>query len=224
MFVNIFVLLYNFNMKFKKVKFDDISPQTFEHYNDIKVIVFDFDGTLYKNIDWTGYDKHVLKGIRKYFSELTDSQYEQMLVKHNVQEDTVTEDLARLFRDEKGSTELYVEYMDSLKFEGDFSNAKIFSEELLSQLSKKVKLFVLSNSSVPNIKFVCNKINLNLNAITKIYSNRFDVDDLSKTKRLKELIAELDVIPSQVLMVGDSIVNDLIPARKLGLKTLHVVD
>lgn len=211
-------------MRFKKVKFDDITLQTFIPYKDTKVIVFDFDGTLYKNIDWTGYDKYVLNGVRKYFSNLTDNQFEQLLIKYNVREDTITEDLAVLFKNEKGSNKLYLEFIDTLKFEGDFTNAKVFSEKLLEELSKKYKLFVLSNSSVPNIKFVCKRINLSLKSIIKIYSNRFDVDDLSKTKRLKELLQELNVAPQQVLMVGDSLVNDLIPARKLGLKTLHVVD
>ena len=211
-------------MNYKKVKFDDVSLKTFEQFQNIKVVVFDFDGTLYKDIDWTGFSEFFIDSIREMFPQLTKNQFEDMLARHNVSSESVMEDIARVFKLEKNSTKQFVDFLDTIKFEGNFTKAKAFPKRLLEDLSQNYRLFILSNSSGPNIQFVSQKINLNLTPFEKILSNRFEVDDLSKTKKLKELLIELNISPNQVLMVGDSIENDLNPARNLGMQTLLMLD
>lgn len=211
-------------MDFKNVKFSDVSLATFEQFKSVKAIVFDFDGTLYKNIDWTGFYEYFIKGVKKLFPQLTQKQFENLLKKHNVFEDSVMEDMARLFKAEKNSTKQYVEYLKTVKFDGDFSKAKAFPEDILEVLSKKNKLYILSNSSGENIKYLSPKIGLNLSYFEDILSNSFDIDDMSKTKKLKELLSYINIPAKQILMVGDSVQHDLIPAKNLGMQTLLMED
>lgn len=206
----------------KKTNYKDVSLNLFDSFKNIKLIVFDFDDTLYQNIGWHGFNDFVLKNTKEIFANLSQTEFENMLCKYNFTGDRIIESLAYITLKEKGSTKEFCRFVESIKFEGDYTAVKIFPADILKDLAKKYTLYILSNSSVPNIKFVSSRINLDLKPFKKIYSNQFKKEDLSKTKRLKDILKQSKLNPSQILMVGDSIQYDLLPAKQLGMQVLLV--
>ena len=206
----------------KKANYENICLNDFEKFKGLKAIIFDFDNTLYKDIDWLNYNEFVVENVRKIFAYLTDEEFENLLKKHNFNGDRVIESFAKICLEELGSTKKFWNFVKDIKFDGDYSHVKLFPRQILEELSKKYTLFILSNSSVDNIKYVSKQINLDLRFFTKIYDNKFKEDDLTKARSMKDILNESQIKPQQILMVGDSIVHDLIPAKSLGMKVMLI--
>ena len=60
----------------KKVNYENICLNDFEKFKGLKAIIFDFDNTLYKDIDWLNYNEFVVENVRKIFAYLTDEEFE----------------------------------------------------------------------------------------------------------------------------------------------------
>lgn len=206
----------------KKVNYSNICLEDFEKFKGLKAIVFDFDNTLYKDIDWLNYNDFVVENVRKIFDNLTDIEFENLLKKYNFNGDRVIEFFAKVCLDELGSTKKFWDFVKDIKFDGDYSHVKLFPHQILEELSKNYTLYILSNSSVDNIKYVSKKIGLDLSFFKKIYDNKFKEDDLTKARSMKDILRESKLQPSQILIVGDSIVHDLLPAKNLGMKVMLV--
>ena len=129
------------------VKFDEISIKTFKKFKDIKAIIFDFDDTLYRNLSWEGYDEFFLKNIRKILPNLTDEEFNNLLKHGGYLPSRPAETFAKILVDKIGTTRPLVEFLKTVKYETDWQNAKVFSSEVLTELSKKYKLYIVSNSS-----------------------------------------------------------------------------
>lgn len=201
-------------------KFDNLNIKTFKNFKNLKLIIFDFDDTLYRNLSWKGYNEFFMLNIRKIFSSYTDKEFKNLLIKHDYNENRSSETIAKVFLSEFGSTKKLVEFLNSIKYETDWENAILFSQEILQYLNNKYKLIIVSNSSEENINFVSKNIGLDLSVFYKISSNKFNKEDLSKAKVIKDILNLENLKPSQVLMVGDSMEYDILPAKQLGLNTL----
>jgi putative hydrolase of the HAD superfamily len=55
-----------------------------------------------------------------------------------------------------------------------------------------------------------------------IFSKILITQEMDKKRLYKELIDELDILPSHVFVCGDRVCPDLTPARELGCRTVHV--
>lgn len=208
----------------KKSNYKKISVKAFENFKDIKAVIFDFDNTLYKDIDWVGYDEFVIENMKKIFSHLSEEEFEKMLKKHNFNGDRVIEFFAEVCVKELNSTKKFWPFIRDIKFDGDYSKVKLFPHDVLVELSKKYDLYILSNSSVPNIEFVAKRINLDLSMFKKLFDNKFKEDDLTKARSMKDILDFTKLPPNQILMVGDSIYHDLLPAQKLGMQVMLIED
>ena len=111
-----------------------------------------------------------------------------------------------------------------MDFACNWEEGEIFPQELLEKLSKKYKLIIVSNSAEENIKFVSKNMGIDLKYFKEIISNQFKKEDLTKAYNLKKILKKENVLPSQILMVGDSYKYDLKPARELGFRTLLIKD
>ena len=212
-------------MRFVTTNYNTINYKTFEKFKDVKVIIFDFDDTLYKYLKWTGYNDFFINNVRNMFPELTNNQFNFYLKKYKIiNSDRVSENTAKLLLDLHGSTAQLVNFLNTIKYPCNWAEGQIFPQSLLEKLSKKYKLFIVSNSSEPNIKFVSKNMGINLKFFTSILSNKFDIIDLTKVSVFKKIIKNENLLPSEFLMVGDSIKYDLLPAKKLGFKTLLIKD
>ena len=53
--------------------------------NNIKVIIFDFDNTLYSGVDWTTtWSEYCKQGLRQVMKDYTDDEFEECLKKNEM--------------------------------------------------------------------------------------------------------------------------------------------
>ena len=95
-----------------------------------------------------------------------------------------------------------------------------FAKDLLSSLCKKYRLGVLANQS-DGVRDRLKRFGI-LQFFTTIVSS-FDYDLHKPDIRLFKIAAkQANVVPQSILMVGDRLDNDVVPAKQMGFKTLWV--
>ena len=107
-------------------------------------------------------------------------------------------------------------------FEKDIAKDKINQEmiSLVEQIKiKNIKLGIISN--IPNPLYDLIRQN-NLQAMFDEIVYSYDFGITKPDHRLFEImVSKLGVKPSEVVVVGDSLNNDINPAKELGMKTIH---
>lgn len=91
--------------------------------------------------------------------------------------------------------------------------------ELLQSLNPKLKLVLLTNSPQPDSDTILQKLGIRDLFHKKIFSAK---KPSMSTERFKEISTELNIPLNQILSVGDNLINDILPARKLGCKTIYI--
>ncbi|PQJ78810.1 HAD family hydrolase [Polaribacter porphyrae] len=195
-------------------------------YENIKVIAFDADDTLWVN--------------ETYFRE-AEHQFAKLLSKYETEN--------------KIDQELFKKEIDNLYFYGygikgfilsmiecalEISNYQISSktiesiinigkemlekpielidgiEDVLQNLQQKYKLIVATKGDLLDQERKLEKSNL-LN-----YFHHIEVMSDKKTKDYKKLIKHLDIKPSELLMIGNSLKSDVLPLVEIGASAIHI--
>lgn len=207
-----------------KILFDKLSIEDFDIPN-LKVIIFDFDNTLYDNIeckqDWRDV---VLKKVEGFLSFLPDEERKSLMNKYGLYDTKgrFFEKLLRLFSAENMpfSTKDFRELSSTFIFDADWSKTKTLSNDFLNSLSKKYTLYILSNSSESVVKYFCEKLGIDMSCFKKIVQNRFDSKDFSKKPDFLDIISQEGISASQAVVVGDSEYYDIQPAKEIDANTI----
>ncbi len=206
------------------VMFNKLSQKDFE-ISGLKVVIFDFDNTLYDNVDWgKGWAEYVLGGIEKLLSFLPKEQIKNLMEKYGLYstQGRIFEKSLKLFAsgDIPLSTKDFRDLTATFLYEPDWTGARIIPNELLRELSKKYKLYIVSNSSENVIRYDCKKLGIDTSVFADIIQNRFDPRDLSKKPDYVAVMQKENATPEQMLVVGDSEFYDIGPAKELGTHTI----
>ncbi len=211
-------------MKTLQTDYKNVDLSMFHNFKNVKVIVFDFDDTLYKYLPWNNYNQYFLKRFKKLFPNFSKKQFEELVIKYNLKETyRVTETAAQIMVDMKMDTKQLVNLLRKIKFSTEWSKGQVFPQKITRALAKNYNLYIVSNSSPENIKYVSRKLKINLKYFKAILSNNFIPKDLTKMARLKDIfILEEGIKPQEILMVGDSMQYDILPAKALGMQTMII--
>lgn len=208
----------------KHVMFDKLSAKDFD-IPGLKVIIFDFDNTLYDNLDWgKEWADFVLEKIEELMSFLPKEKVKSLMTKYHLygRDGRIFEKAFNLFssNDIPLTTKDFRDLTASFLFEANWSEAKTIPNELLRSLAEKYKLYIVSNSSVNVIKYDCEKLGIDTSVFAEIIQNRFDPKDLSKKGDYLAILEKEGVMREQALVIGDSNFYDLDPAKEIGLHTI----
>lgn len=93
------------------------------------------------------------------------------------------------------------------------------TEQALAELKERYRLILMSNTDCFSVNSVLEKYNLSTFFEEKFFSYQLN---LIKTDKLflKQVLTKSNLMPSEVLVVGDSIQSDIIPAKRLGIKAI----
>ncbi len=213
-------------MEYKTVTYDTICEGDFDGLN-IKVVIFDFDYTLYQGLEWgNDWIEYVYSGLRRMLSFLTADEYERLCKKYDIKSDRIFENVCKMLKNENLPCTIkeFRDFTQTFRFETDYRKARLFPRDLLEKLKKKYALYVVSSTAESKIRFDCEKMNFDLSPFKGVYQNRFDENDLSKALDYKMVAKKENVKNSEVLVVGDSVQYDLEPARRLGMQTLLMLN
>jgi FMN phosphatase YigB (HAD superfamily) len=184
----------------------------------IKVIIFDFDGTLYCGEDFKYfpyYNKNAVESILdseklKLFSEKYKDYYKQP--NHKV---------AELLEKEFGMAKDFVSYERTHLYPLDLENITHINWDFLYELAQKIPLVIVSNSKLEHQKFYLNQFGLDLNIFSDFYENTFDTEN-GKGDYYAEVIKKYNCRAEEVLVIGDNYEPDILPAIKLGMVAYHI--
>lgn len=188
---------------------------------DIKVIVFDFDNTLYYGIDWTKEWANYCKiGMREVFSELTDKQFDDMIKKEDAGNFT-SNNIVRIMKKYKKDINLWLNFRQTHDCHLDYSNCSAVSNEELHKFAKKYHLYIVSNSIKKEMQYVIDYFKMDTSVFKKIITNNYE-HGADKLYYYQQIIKSEGILPHQLFVIGDSQSTDLEPAFKIGASGILV--
>jgi len=198
----------------------------------IRVVLFDFNGVLDKiNEERIRAIEDVVEDIdvnlKKHAAEvLVDIEMFDKYNPSDTMKNIVTKAFAKFL--EKKEIKNY----DAEKLSDKYTKAREKykgiqgkTENVLKYLkSKGMKLFIVSHSKKADIMHLFMKHNISDNFFDAIYSTQ----DLGLKKPnmeiLEKIIKENNLKPESCIFIGDNIIEDMLPAKAIGMKTVLISD
>lgn len=183
---------------------------------NIRVVIFDFDDTLYRGTDW----RHWGDFVKCFFTEFLGDENKAIcfMKKHKITHKTLGADIVKAMVADFGSGEAFLKYQEENIYPLTLETIKHIKNEELKKLKKCCKLYIVSNSSVRYVKHYLDKFEIDESNFAGIFQNDFVGDNPSKGVAYSNILDIECVEPSQVLVVGDNYNNDIVPALNLGMQ------
>ena len=176
----------------------------------IKIVIFDFDDTLYSDKNPKPWRDYCLNAIEFFLQKRSD--YQQIM----------DEVLTRSFSDNQlivflknydVREEIINDYFKTHQVEdGTFDNCTIVSDESLASFANHFKLFIVSNSKKESVVKNMSILNINPRYFIDIISNT----ETSKTHAYQDIIKKHNISPEELLVIGNSYNSDILPALEIG--------
>ena len=196
-----------------------------------KVIIFDFDGTFYTGEHKFDYVKEVVNNHRREFlPSLTDEEYKK-IIKENpdflnqVSGSDVVKYLYILknkYRCKDINANAFWEWQNKEPYPLIIDPSQIVDQKYIQKLCKKYPVYIVSNSSPTHLDFYMKKIGIKQSWFKEIISNHFIETDQTKEHYYLDIAKREKVKFENVFVFGDSVVSDLLPARRLGMKDYFI--
>ena len=190
-----------------------------------KVIILDFDGTVYSGEDiFCHVPEYIEKNRRRFLNKLSDVEFEKVCSENPDYMNAVSG--AEICKQTYIMKEKYPTFNIDMKGFTDcqeaevynicLDNAHITSVEDIDEICSKYPVYVVSNSAINHIHFYMKKFGFDIGKFKKIFSNQFEEFDQSKKHYYEYIIKEEGILPSNLYVYGDSLKSDLNPAMELG--------
>ncbi len=185
--------------------------------NKTKVVVFDFDDTLYSGADWTPWEEFCKVGLRKMFEELSDEEFKEIEKKY-YSDGATDESIAGIMLAEGRDPKKWLKYREENVCEIDYSNCKVTSNATLKAFANRYTLYIVSNSTIKEIEETIELFNINKKYFKAIYSNQFESELPTKRKLYGKIIEREKIKPDELFVIGNSYKKDVLPALEMGAK------
>lgn len=184
----------------------------------VKVIIFDFDGTLYCGEDFKNAPNYHKNAVESILSEEKLKIFTDKYPKYyNMSSYKLAEALQKEFQMAKD----YVKYERGHLFPLNIDNITPINWDFLYELSQKIPLVIVSNSSFEHQHFYLNHFGLDLKIFSDFYENTFDTPN-GKGDYYIDVMQKYNCKSDEVLVIGDSYEPDLLPAINLGMRAYHI--
>ena len=187
----------------------------------LKVVIFDFDDTIYNISSWKNWGPYV----KEMLTEILGSQdnAEKFVEKHNISYSTNGQQIAVALIHELGSAKKMCEYLSKNIFD-IWAGTTIthLTNEDFQPIIGKYKLYVLSNSPTTYVLKHLEKMGIDENIFDKICQNDFESNNPTKQVIYKNILKKENLKPDEAVMIGDSYLNDIVPAVELGMQGVWI--
>ena len=188
--------------------------------NTKKVLILDYDGTLYKGSIWQDWGKYAHNFLILQFGVEGAEIFRK---RHGFKNFIIVgQEMASAFIKDFGSAKVFYDYQDKNNFVLDQPDIKFADVDKIKELKKYAKLYLVSNSPVSYIESNSKSHGFDTSIFDGIYSNQFNAEDVTKFDVYKTIQEKENAMPENVFVVGDSEENDMKPAKRLGFNTLLV--
>lgn len=186
---------------------------------NIKLVIFDFDDTLYEGESWQNWDEYIKKMTYSLYPNTKEC--EVFAQKYKIFEGCTNQYMAKCLTNEFGSAQKLVDFMSNVFYELDTKNLKVMDNNFLANLSKKVKLAIVSNSSKNYLHHYLKIFNIDESNFEYILQNDYDISNYTKGIKYTFLMNKLNLEPNEILVIGDNYITDITPALELGINAVH---
>tara|TARA_Y100000294_G_scaffold15401_1_gene13721 strand:+ start:93 stop:764 length:672 start_codon:yes stop_codon:yes gene_type:complete len=188
-----------------------------KEFKNIKKIIFDCDGVLYKDLD--SVFSQVSKRMGEYISKKLNIDLKEAKELQRTYFHQYNTSLNGLMIHYKINPNEFLKYVHDINLDF-FEKDEVLRKELLNLDSKK---FVYTNGSREHV----NNITKHL-GIDDLFDGIFDIVDgqffpKPQIEPLKNLIKKFEIIPEETVFIED-IAKNLEPAKKLGMKTVWLIN
>ena len=198
-----------------------------------KVIILDFDGTLYSGEHKFDLIPDIIqKNKRLFLPKLSDEEYK--LICENIPSwntaifgseltKSITEIIEK-FPELPVTTKDFYDWQESHIDPIIIDPEEVVDLEFLQWLCQEYPVYVVSNSAPPHIYHYMKEINVNPNWFREVISNPFNESDTTKRPCYEYIAKKENIDPRNLYVFGDSRTSDLAPAKKINANTGHVRD
>lgn len=184
----------------------------------IKVIIFDFDGTLYCGEDFRYFDNYIEKAVTTILDE---EKLKIFTEKYGDYSKFSNHKIGTLLEKEFGMAKDFVAYERNHLYPLDLENVTPINADFLYELSQKFPLVIVSNSKIEHQKFYLNQFGIDMNIFSDFYENTFDTPNGKGDYYLK-VVEKYNCKCDEVLVIGDNYEPDILPAINLGMRAYHI--
>ena len=188
-------------------------------FDKIKVIIFDFDETMYTSSTIKEYYVKYIKQTLTDLTSLSEKEILTLMEKYGFMSNGKERISFGKNCEKFGVTkEQWNNYRIDNFFQIDYKNAVTSNNEIYEKLSKLKKLFIVSNEVKENLVYKAKMMNIDLKPFTIYAPLKKDVLTYKSNKEdcYKKIIEECQVSPDDVLVVGDRYNVDILPLENLG--------
>lgn len=187
----------------------------------LKVIIFDFDGTLYNGWVWDGWQDYINKFLNSYFK--TEKEKSEFLKKYvqgyeYLDERAICEGLIK----QNGTAKPMLDYLENEFYPYNSPDLQYISVDFLKNLNKKYHLYIVSNTPDKSVKIHLKNNNIDENLFREVIYNKCDSLNSTKATKFEEIKIKENATPDEILVVGDTYSIDIEPAKRLKMNTLFI--
>ena len=188
----------------------------------IKAVIFDFDETLYSGGDWSKYYNYCTGAFIKEGMFENAQQVFDELKRFCPTNENFGFRVAKYLKMKNIDIGFYRSYLNDNIYDFMTDNVTAVDDELLKLLKKKYKMFMISDSPKSHVDFYMDKFGLSQEHFDEVYLNSFREGDFTKKFYMNQIMEKHHLKPDEVLMIGDSALSDMKPAKELGLQHFQV--
>ncbi len=189
-------------------------------FNNIKVLVWDFDGTLYCSIP-------------ELSKEIREAEYRAIIEHTGWSREKTVEEFNRYYKVITPSATEVVSRLSGLSiveaaraFEKHYDRTKYLERDdklvTLFRTLSSYRHFLLGNGVRTRVLPAIQKLSLTHSLFEQILTTDVIGSVKPSPKGFLSVLKKTGLLPAQHLMIGDRIEIDLVPAKKLGMKTCLV--
>ena len=191
--------------------------------NKVKCIIFDFDDTLYYDVDWSFWQKICENFFEEHFSYLSKEKRKELRKKYEKM-GSLSDTLGRMCYELEGSADPWLKYRDSLPMQPEEREGKAVSMKELGKCKEQGNLYIVSNSRLVDIKRTSKFYGIDLDIFKKVFTNEYTEQVGTKEDIYLKIMQEEGLSADEILVVGNNYKSDLKPAKNLKMNYCKVKD
>jgi FMN phosphatase YigB (HAD superfamily) len=198
-----------------------------------KVIILDFDGTLYSGEHKFDLIPDIIeKNKRVFLPHLTDEEYSTICkeipswntaIFGSEITKSITEMIAKFPKLPISTKDFYnwqESHIDPIIIDPD----QIVNLDFLQKLCRDYPVYIVSNSAPPHIVHYMKELSIDPKWFRAVISNPFHEYDTTKKPCYEDIVKKENIDSSNLFVFGDSRTSDLNPAKRISAHTGHVRD
>ena len=187
----------------------------------VKVVITDFDLTLYSYGNWDNSDEYYFKYLKEnnLVPKTMKSMKEIRVMYPNMH---AMKSTFCYLKDNGIDNAGLFKYLTENIYDIITDKTQPIDTEILQRLTEKYPTYLITDSVEKYIDHYLEVFKMQKSWFKKCVSNDYKVKPYSKARFMKKIMIEEGVEPYEVLMVGDSLECDIKPAKRLGFQTFHV--